>query len=89
MATLFVRHTVADFATWKKGYDAFDAERKTMGVTGDGVYQADGNGNDVTVYHEFATMDAAKAFAGSDRLKEVMRDAGVEGQPDIWFTTRV
>ncbi len=40
MATLFVRHDVADFGAWKQAYDAFDAERKTMGVVGDGVYQA-------------------------------------------------
>lgn len=88
MATLFVRHEVADFGKWKQAYDAFDEERKTMGVTGDGVYQADGNPNDVTVYHHFASMDAAKAFARSDRLKEVMKGAGVTGEPDIWFATK-
>ena len=88
MATLFVRHTVADFSAWKKVYDEFDAERKTMGVTGHGVYQLDGNPNDVTVYHEFATMEAAKAFAASDRLKAVMQRAGIQGPPAIWFTNR-
>jgi hypothetical protein len=89
MATLFVRHAVADFGKWKQAYDAFDAERKTMGVTSHGVYQGDGDPNDVTVYHEFGTMDAAKSFAGSARLKEVMADAGVQGAPTIWFTNRV
>ena len=89
MATLFVRHTVADFSAWKKAYDEFDAERQTMGVTGHGVYQLDGNPNDVTVYHEFATMEAAKAFAASDRLKTVMQRAGVQGPPEAWFTNRV
>jgi hypothetical protein len=29
MATLFVRHDVADFGVWKQAYDAFDAERMT------------------------------------------------------------
>ena len=89
MATLFVRHPVADFGKWKKAYDDFDVERLSMGVTSHGVYQADGNPNDVTVYHEFATMEAAKAFAASARLKEVMAAAGVEGQPTVWFATRV
>ncbi|MDH3746031.1 MAG: cyclase [Acidobacteriota bacterium] len=89
MAILFVRHDVANFGTWKQAYDDFDAERKTMGVTGDGVYQADGNPNDVTAYHEFETMEQAKAFAGSERLKEVMTDAGVQGEPAIWFANRV
>ncbi len=49
MATLFVRHDVADFDQWKKAYDDFDDERKSMGVTSHGVYQADGNPTDVTV----------------------------------------
>ena len=65
MATMFVRHSVKAFGTWKTAYDEFDAERKTMGVTGHGVFQAEGNPNDVTVYHEFESMDAAKSFAGT------------------------
>ena len=89
MATLFVRHEVKEFGTWKEPYDAFDAGRKTMGVTGHGAYQADGNPNDVTVYHHFDSMDAAKAFADSDRLKKVMESAGVVGAPDIWFANEV
>lgn len=89
MATLFVRHTVSDFNAWKKVYDEFDATRRSMGVTSDGVYQADGAPNDVTVYHEFNAMDAAKAFAASTQLRETMQRAGVVGEPTIWFTQRV
>ena len=88
MATLFVRHKVSDFATWKAAYDAFDAERSGMGVTGQGVYQADGDPSDVTAYHHFENMSAAKAFLDSPRLKEVMESAGVVGQPDLWLTNR-
>jgi hypothetical protein len=89
MAILFVRHRVADYGAWRKAYDEFDAERKGMGVRSHGVYQLDGDQADITVYHEFDTMDAAKAFAGSPRLREVMTAAGVQGTPDIWFTNRV
>jgi hypothetical protein len=88
MATLFVRHTVADYDAWRKVYDEFDAERRSMGVSSHGVYLLDGNPNDVTVYHEFATADAAKAFASSPRLKEVMGKAGVQGAPSVWITQR-
>jgi len=88
MATLFVRHTVADYTKWRTAYDDFDAERRSMGVSSDGVYQLDGNPNDVTVYHEFATAEAAKAFAASPRLKEVMSNAGVQGAPTVWITQR-
>lgn len=89
MATMFARHTVKDYRSWRAAYDAFDAERKSMGVKAHGVYQADGDPNDVTVYHEFDDVDAAKKFAGSSRLKEVMAQAGVTGNPEIWFTKKV
>ena len=88
MATMFVRHTVADYAAWRKVYDEFDAQRRSMGVTSDGVYQLDGNPNDITAYHVFAAMDAAKAFAGSTELREAMGRAGVVGTPDLWFAQR-
>jgi heme-degrading monooxygenase HmoA len=83
---MFVRHTVKEFSAWKAEYDAFESERKKMGVTSHGVYQSDQDPNDVTLYHRFDTVEAAKAFAGSDTLKEAMQRAGVVGDPDIWFT---
>jgi hypothetical protein len=89
MATMFVRHEVSDFGAWKKAYDDFDSERQSMGVTGHGAYQADGNPNEVTVYHHFDDMETARSFATSPRLQQVMKEAGVVGDPNIWFTTRV
>ena len=51
------------------------------------MYQAVDNPNDVTAYHDFETVEAAKAFAASPRLKEVMESAGVAGPPTIWFVS--
>lgn len=84
MVRMFVRHTVKNYRSWRRAYDSFDAERKGMGVTGHGVYQAVGDPNDVTVYHDFKTRRQAESFATSKRLKEVMKAAGVTGRPKIW-----
>ena len=89
MATIFVRHRVADFETWKRAYDDFDSERATLGVTGHGVYQVDGEPNEVVLYHHFESMDAAKGFMANPRLQQVMVAAGVQGEPTVWFTNRV
>lgn len=89
MTTMFVRHTVSDYAAWRKSYDGFAPIQKAKGVTAQAVYQAADNPNDVTVTHEFASLDAAKAFVGSDELKKAMQGAGVVGAPTIWFTNRV
>jgi len=87
MVRMFVRHKVADYAQWRKAYDDFDAERAKMGVVAHAVFRSVDNANEVTVWHDFATGERAKAFASSERLKNVMRGAGVEGTPEIWFTT--
>ena len=89
MVTLFVRHQVKEFGAWKAAYNAFDEERKTMGVTSHAVYQSEDNPNEVTLYHEFKNLDSAKAFLDSSRLKEVMEMAGVASSPDIWFGKQV
>lgn len=88
MVRMFVRHPVEDYSRWKKAYDDFGSERNAMGVRGDAVYQTAGKPNDVTIWHDFDSLEAAQAFASSDRLKEVMRSAGVAGAPTIWFTTQ-
>jgi hypothetical protein len=88
MVRLFVRHRVADYKAWRKRYDEFDAERKKMGAGGHAVFQAADNPNDVTAWHDFETLEKAKAFAASAHLKEAMGKAGVQGKPEIWFATQ-
>jgi hypothetical protein len=88
MVRMFVRHSVNDFATWKASYDAFDGKRNGMGVRGHAVFQAVDDPNDVTAWHDFDSLEAAQAFAGSPQLREAMAAAGVAGPPDIWFTSR-
>ncbi len=86
MIRMFARHTVADFARWREQYDAFDAERRGMGVVGEAVYPSAEDATDVTLSHDFANLEAARAFVASKRLQEVMANAGVVGQPTVWFT---
>ena len=85
MTRMFARHTVDDYDTWRKAYDDFDGERDAMGVTAHGVYRGAANGQEITLFHDFEDLAAAEAFANSPRLMEVMKDAGVQGKPDIWM----
>ncbi|HYY21569.1 MAG TPA: hypothetical protein VE780_06795 [Thermoleophilaceae bacterium] len=87
MVRLFVRHPVADYTAWRQVYDDFDEERRGMGVTDHAVYQSVDDPNDVTVWHDFETREQAESFASSDRLRQRMTEAGVQGQPSIWFVT--
>lgn len=85
MATMFIRHQVADFGKWKQAYDAFGPERQQLGVSADAVYRRAEDGNDVTVTHEFATLEAAHHFVESNELRGVMQEAGVAGEPTVWY----
>ena len=85
MVRIFVRHTVRDYAVWRRAYNAFDKERKSMGVKRHAVFRAVAKPKDVTIWHDFATLRKAKAFVGSRRLREAMRAAGVKSAPSIWF----
>jgi hypothetical protein len=59
-----------------------------MGVTANAVYRGADDANEITVTHDFATLEAAKTFTGSQELKAAMHDAGVTSAPTIWYTTR-
>lgn len=85
MVRMFVRHTVREYATWRRAYNAFDKERRKMGVKRHAVFRSAIKANDVTVSHDFATLTSAKAFVRSRRLREVMKAAGVRSKPAIWF----
>ena len=87
MVRMFVRHRVADYETWRAAYDSLDPQRQKMGATGHDVYRALADQKDVTVWHDFASEQAAESFASSPQLRDAMQRAGVQGAPDIWFTS--
>ena len=76
---MFVRHEVADY---------FAPNQKKMGVIFKAVYQTADNPNDVTVIHDFHSLEKAQAFAASPVLKADMERLGVKGQPQIWITNK-
>lgn len=88
MVTMFVRHKVSDFGTWKQAFDAFAPTQDRLGVRAKAVYQAADDPNDVTVTHDFDSLDAAHAFVGSEELRAAMQQAGVTAEPSVWFAAR-
>ena len=82
---VFVRHDVVDFEVWKKGYDDFAAEQKKGDVFFQKVFQSISNPNNVTVIHDFHSLERAEAFFNSDALKSTMKRIGSLGEPEIWF----
>ncbi len=85
-ATMFVKHKVRDYRTWKPSYDGLGSVRKQKGVTAASVHRDAKDPNTIIVMHQFKDLDAATGFASSEELKSAMAKAGVTGPPEIWFS---
>ena len=83
MAYMMGRVAVEDYATFRKAFDGAEEMRKSAGALSSTVYQSVDDPNEVVVQVEFPTANAAKAFQGSQELREAMQRAGVQGPPRI------
>ncbi|MCP4380168.1 MAG: cyclase [Hyphomicrobiales bacterium] len=88
MVTLFVRHRVADYQTWRSVYDEFFTTRSSVGVTAEAVYQGASDPNDVTLILTLPTVPAAQAFLENPELAAALQKAGVVGAPAAWLATK-
>ena len=89
MVRMFVRHTVADYDTWRQVYDSAGEMQEAAGVRGKGVFQSVDDPTDITVWHDFDDLAAAEAFAGAADVRETMVASGVRGEPEVWLTREV
>jgi len=80
-----VKHEVADYAAWKRGFDGHAETRARAGIIGHAVNVSAENPNLVIVYIQAESLDALRAFAATTDLKEVMKAAGVVSAPEIMF----
>jgi quinol monooxygenase YgiN len=83
MATMIVKHQVADFARWKKVFDEMKAERLKHGWIGHDVLRSANNPNEVVIINRMKSIDQAKAYGQSPALREAMQRGGVTGAPEI------
>jgi len=85
MVHVLVRHKVSDYAKWKQAFDAFLNHRMAGGETGSRVFQSIEDPRDVTVLTDFESTEHARRFMSSSDLRSAMKNAGVEGEPEVHF----
>jgi len=89
MIYLNVCHTVADYAKWREGFDAYETTRRAAGATGvQQVYRDLENPGTITISMAWDTVDNAHKFVQDPALAEVMKNAGVTSAPEIRFLNR-
>lgn len=89
MINMTIRHSVADFDTWKAGYDAHESGRTEHGCRRAVVGKVAGSNNDLLVVLSFDDLGSAESFASDPALKDAMADAGVQGPPEITFSEQI
>jgi hypothetical protein len=85
MATMIVKHRVANFENWKAVFDEMGATRAQHGWTGHTVLRDASDPNMVVVVNRVKDLAGAKAYGGSDALRNGMSRAGVQGAPEVTF----
>lgn len=85
MVHVMVRHKVADYARWKEAFDSHLTNRKRAGETGCHVFHSVEDPHEIFLLLDWQTVDEARKFMNSDDLHQRMKDAGVQGTPDVQY----
>ena len=89
MPSMFIKHTVADYARWKPVFDEHQAMRMANGFTAHSLHRDADDPNVIIIAFRVSDLNRAKEFAGSEELRSAMEQAGVQGPPEIWFADDV
>ena len=89
MASMFIRHRVADFGKWKSAFDDHEGTRTGFGVTSHSLHRDADDPDVVIAAMRVSDIARAKEFVASDDLRSTMERAGVLGPPEIWFADDV
>jgi len=83
---LMVTHRVKDFDIWLKVYDTEGmAKRMEDGLVDRGIARSIDDPNMVTVVFAISDLEKVKASIASEAKRNLMKEAGVEGAPQMLF----
>ena len=89
MATLLVKHRVANFEKWRTVFDRLEGLRERHGFVGHTVHRDATDPNVVVIVNRVKEMAEAKSYGASRELHDAMAEAGVLGAPEISFLNDV
>lgn len=84
---VLVAHRVANYDTWKKGFDDHQSARVEASCLGHHINRGADDPNMVYIYCPATDTDKVKAFVDSSELREIMQELGVQGPPTITLMT--
>lgn len=89
MAHLLIHHHVEDYNKWKPHFDEHGKVRSAGGSKSALVFRSANDPNEIFALLEWDSIENAKKFTQSESLKETMKNAGVQGKPDVYFIEEI
>ena len=72
MASMFIKHRVADYAKWKPVFDEHEALRTEYGTVGHSLHRDADDPNVIIIAFRVSDLNRAKEFAASEELRSAM-----------------
>jgi hypothetical protein len=76
---------VGDFATWQSVYEEDNKRREQAGLVELNIFQCNEDPNALTLIFEVESIERTKAFLDSQEIRERMKLATIEGDPEICY----
>lgn len=86
MTTIFLKHSVEDYDTWKQAFDDNADTRKEYGSPENyRLFHEAGTPNEVVVIAEWESVETFQQFMEESDLQEKMGEAGVISKPEVYI----
>lgn len=86
---VLVVHKVKNYDAWKTGFDGGVQARKDAGMSGHSLMRGAADPNLVAIWAPIGDVEKAKAFYGDKARKDQMKQAGVQGKPEVRYSSVV
>lgn len=85
MLYAMLSHKVKDYGVWRPLYDADEGRRNKYGITTINVFRDLDDPNKVYAYWQVTDRHQVEEMGKLPELQEVIKKAGVVGEPEIHF----
>ncbi|AZH24702.1 antibiotic biosynthesis monooxygenase [Haloplanus aerogenes] len=86
MTTIFLKHTVEDYDSWKAGFDDHANTREEYGSHEDyRLFHETGSPNEIVMVGEWESAEAFQRFMEESDVKEKMGELGVISEPEVYI----
>ena len=85
MVNVLVRHKVKNYKSWKPVFDGFIETRRAGGEKSYQIFHPDNDRNNLLLLFKWDDAKKGHKFFESSDLKKTMKEAGVMGEPEIFF----